>query len=215
MLAHDYAHPPIVSPTMSANIEAERRRAALRRFMQRRQLKNKPWADAAGVSEGAIRNFLNGLSDSLSTRVLERLARQQGVSVAALLGEESAFGVVKVKFYVGAGEEVFALDDADGIDEAEGPVGTEAAIIRGQSMYPVYKDRDIIFFDEVPVQDLNELLGEDCIVELNDGRRFLKQVRRGTRPGLFSLASYNAPEIEDVIIRNGAIVRWVYKPRRR
>lgn len=57
--------------------------------MKRRKLKASPWAKRAGVSEGAIRNFLNGDSDSLSLPVYEKLASAEGVPVAELTGQSA------------------------------------------------------------------------------------------------------------------------------
>ncbi|MDY0882283.1 S24 family peptidase [Dongia soli] len=66
---------------------AERRRLALRKFMQARKLTINGWAEKAGVSESGIRSFLKGKSQSLGTRVLERLAKAEHTTVAVLLGD--------------------------------------------------------------------------------------------------------------------------------
>ncbi|CAK0756581.1 hypothetical protein CCP2SC5_2230003 [Azospirillaceae bacterium] len=66
----------------------ERRVAAINRFMERRGLKPSPWAEKAGVANGALRNFRKGISKSLSQETLEKLATAAGTTVAVLLGEQ-------------------------------------------------------------------------------------------------------------------------------
>ena len=64
---------------------AEKRRDQLRRFMAARQLKARPWALAAGLkSDGTIRNFLKGITKTLTQNTVERLARAAKVPVSAI-----------------------------------------------------------------------------------------------------------------------------------
>ncbi|MHB1207383.1 MAG: S24 family peptidase [Rhodospirillaceae bacterium] len=64
---------------------AEKRRDQLRRFMTARQLKARPWALAAGLkSDGTIRNFLKGITRTLTQNTVERLARAAKVPVSAI-----------------------------------------------------------------------------------------------------------------------------------
>lgn len=64
----------------------DRTRAAIRAFMRARKLKPRPWALRAGVSEGALRNYLSGRSATLTTRTVERLAKAADASVTDVLG---------------------------------------------------------------------------------------------------------------------------------
>lgn len=66
--------------------EAERRREGMRRFMKSRNLKMKPWADRAGISDGAIRNFLKGITDSMTGATAHLLAEAAGVSDQEIFG---------------------------------------------------------------------------------------------------------------------------------
>lgn len=66
---------------------AQRRRENLKRFMEAKGLKMKPWADRAGRSEGTLRNFLKGLTDSFTVETAEAFAKAAGVSVAEMFGE--------------------------------------------------------------------------------------------------------------------------------
>jgi SOS-response transcriptional repressor LexA len=119
--------------------------------------------------------------------------------------------------YVGAGAEVFAIDDhakGAGLDEVESPwselaPSTVAVKVRGDSMAPAYYDGDLIFY-EVTSADFRHLLGKECVVALTDGRRFIKQLRR-TQSGDWYLHSHNAEPILGVAIEWAAKVRLVQR----
>ncbi len=113
---------------------------------------------------------------------------------------------VSVVGYVGAGQEIFALDDhalGAGLEEVEAPEGvgrdTMVAVrVRGESMHPL-RDGWLLFYRRdqhgVPEACLNRL----CIVKLaDDGPVLVKELHRGYREGHFVLSSWNAPPIEDV-----------------
>lgn len=110
---------------------------------------------------------------------------------------------IPVVGYVGAGAEVFAIDDhakGDGIEEIEAPPGMLngiALIVRGNSMTPKYDDGEVIYIEKT-LFSIDGLIGENCYVQLSDGRCFLKKLQYGSKPGLFTLISYNAPPIIDV-----------------
>jgi hypothetical protein len=74
-------------PKADKTADAERRRAAVLSFMDARNLKAKTWAKSAGLSPGVLLNFLNKHSNSLNQRTIEKLAAQQEVTVAEILGE--------------------------------------------------------------------------------------------------------------------------------
>ena len=114
--------------------------------------------------------------------------------------------VVSVVGYVGAGQEIFALDDhalGAGLEEVEAPEGvgrdTMVAVrVRGESMHPL-RDGWLLFYRRdqhgVPEACLNRL----CIVKVaNDGPVLVKELRRGYRDGHFVLSSWNAPPLEDM-----------------
>lgn len=67
--------------------EADGRREKVRAFMEARGLKAKTWAKDAGLSPGVLLNFLNGHANSLSQRSFEKLAAQQRVTIAEIIGE--------------------------------------------------------------------------------------------------------------------------------
>ena len=79
------------------------------------------------------------------------------------------------------------------------PAGTVGAIVRGDSMFPIFEDGDLVAYagDEL-TPDI--AVGKTCMVKLEDDRMLIKTVRRGSGSGLYTLTSTNAPDIEDVRI---------------
>jgi len=144
-----------------AETSAERRRGALRRFMDAQGLRPATWARQAGVSEGTLRNFLAGRSDSLSQATLEKLAAARGVSAAALItGEPSPEVASKIDLpqdvevhgtVAGAIAGAFQLDTGTVVDRVHRPpgllgaAGLYALYVRGDSMAPKFEEGDLIY----------------------------------------------------------------------
>jgi len=112
--------------------------------------------------------------------------------------------------YVGAGAEVFAIDDGGALDEIEPPpgIGPEAVAVkvRGDSMFPRYSEGDLLIYDTfIP---LTRADGQECVVSLLDGRKFVKTVRVEGE-GRATLESWNAPPIRNVAVEWVAPILWV------
>jgi phage repressor protein C with HTH and peptisase S24 domain len=104
--------------------------------------------------------------------------------------------------YIGAGAEVVPIDDhamGAGLEEVDIPPGVPdgsvVVIVRGDSMYPRLKDGERLFYMKQE-RNPSELLGVECVVKLDDGRMYVKELERGQN-GLFNLLSHNAPPIRD------------------
>jgi len=63
---------------------ADTRRRELRAFIEKRDLKVKPWAKKAGVSNGTVRNFLKGISKTLTQATIEKLANAADATPAEI-----------------------------------------------------------------------------------------------------------------------------------
>ncbi|MEM6490914.1 MAG: S24 family peptidase [Pseudomonadota bacterium] len=123
---------------------------------------------------------------------------------------------------VGAGSTILPIDDhalGAGLELVETPPaygGDLVAVqVRGDSMYPVYWDGDVLFFGRSGAPILDECLNRECVVRLADGAAMVKVLRRGAQKQAFRLESYNAPPIENADVEWAAPVAWVDKRRRR
>lgn len=169
-----------------------------------------------------IRNIKRGKSKNLRGPRLLKLASALGVSVHWLqTGDETSIEgnipkrMIPVVGYAGAGAEIFAIDDhakGAGMDEVEEPItgmspSSVAVIVRGDSMLPVYRPGDLIFYDSNDNGDLMHLIGKDCVVRLSDGRTFLKELQ--WENGQFWLQSYNARPMINVEIEWAAKVEII------
>lgn len=139
----------------------------------------------------------------------ERYARFFRVDLGWLLtgqGRPERKGMVPILGYVGAGAEIYPIDDhakGDGLDHVDAgiiPEDAVALVVRGESMYP-FEDGWVIVYrrdrDGVPATCLNRL----CVVKVaKDGPMLVKKLRRGSSPNVFNLESWNAKLREDVAL---------------
>ena len=174
-------------------------------------------AEALGVPYPTYAGHENG-SSGFRSKSGEVYARRFRVSFDWLMngkGPMQATGErqVRLKGFVGAGQEVYQFDE-DGAGWVDAPPGgaydSEAVEVRGDSMLPLYKSGAVLYYSEQLPPD--RMLGEQCIVQLTDGRVLVKMLRRGSDKGLYTLLSLNAPDIEDVTVEWAAPIDWI-KPR--
>lgn len=134
--------------------------------------------------------------------------------VAATLADKPEERKVKLKGYVGAGNEAhfYRIADED-FDEVPAPPNatdkTVAVQIRGKSWGPAM-DTWLVFYDDVHSPIDPSLFGKPCIVGLDDDRILLKIVTPQPN-GRFKLLSNSEkePPIEDAVIEWAALVTWM------
>lgn len=220
MRSHFDADSPTL-PAMASKTKAfapEQRRRALRAFMESREppLKTFPWCVAAGISEGTLRNFLAGESESLSDRSYELLARAADVTVGELRGEtakRAGPAQVGLRHYVGAGDQIHIIEGADAFDYTDAPPGFEkgaAGIVRGDSMLPMFDDGDMLFWRRLE-QPPKEPPKRAVIVKVKDGPLYLKKLLPGSKRGRYHLVSINpvTKPLIDQAVEAIARIGWV------
>lgn len=149
----------------------------------------------------------------------EKLADILQCEIPELTGDIVA-RTVPVVGYVGAGAEIFPIDDHEkgqGLRHVRCPAGldpekTLAAEVRGDSMFPI-SDGWLLFFSRSHEGVPFDAVGEMCVVKLaDDGPTLVKHLRRGYARGRFNLISTNAPPREDVALDWATRVRAYLPP---
>jgi len=165
-------------------------------------------AAAAGVSYDQLKSLHQGKARRTNVDDALRVIAAFGVSVDDFFAGnlESARPDVAVAGFVGAGARVQLVDPfSKGIGfysvrkpEQLKALSVVAVEVRGTSMVPMYMPGDVLFYSR-PTHDgiVVEDIGRPCVVEDQSGMAWVKQVRRGTTPGLFHLVSLN-PDSETV-----------------
>ena len=130
------------------------------------------------------------------------------IDLAPELGAASAIAV-PVFGYVGSGEKIYPYEESE-LDRVEPqPIESSVVKVRGDSMWPVYLDGDLLFFTPTDKFDPQQCLYRDCIVQVVDGLTYIKRVLPGPAPDTYILTSYRASEIIGVKIRWAAPITWV------
>ena len=155
-----------------------------------------------GTSAGHLHKWETG-KVSVNLKRLGEIADILGVTVIDLVQEQSRIPVVG---QVGVGATVESIDDfprGHARKYAPCPLGLDASYtvaveVIGDSMLPIDEGWLLFYtrnYDGVP----SECMGRLCIVQLlENGQRYVKRLKTGTKHGLFNLYSTNAREIEDV-----------------
>lgn len=163
-------------------------------------------ARKAGVTHTTITRFKTKKGPhALGAKTLNKIEKAFHIPFFGKVGKVPVIG------YIGAGGEVAYFTDSV-LEEIDAPAeaaehGVEALVVRGDSMYPVYRAGEYVFIIKECDFD-NSYIGHDCAVVLADGRTLIKTLKRGTQIGLFTLSSYNAPDIENVPIISATPIRW-------
>jgi phage repressor protein C with HTH and peptisase S24 domain len=99
------------------------------------------------------------------------------------------------------------------VEEIDLPLGIDpeefvAYRVRGDSSYPVWRNRDVILIarNHGPPEDY---LGKLCVVQVSGtGKRLIRVVERGTRAGVFLLLTHFGPAMIDVELLEAAPIVW-------
>lgn len=185
----------------------------LRILREQRGWTHEEAANRMGVSRGHFIKLERG-ERHLAEHTIRQASEAFGVEPTELFSAIE----VPVVGYVAAGAIEQSFADGQGhLDMVEAPRGsserTVAVEVRGDSLGPFF-DNALIFYDEIQDPPSARLVGEVCVCGLADGRVMVKQLRRGSAPGRWTLhAQFGAP-IEDVALVWAAPIRAIIpRPR--
>jgi len=181
----------------------------IRAILDLQDWKQERLAAELGVAQSSINRWMHGKSEARG----QHRDAINALYIRVFSPEDEPEKTVKLAGYVGAAQAVYQFDDgAAGYVAAPPGTGdmTEAVEVRGDSMLPLYETGTLLYYSKQLPPD--EMIGRRAVVRLEDDRVLIKTVRRGSQPGLYTLASMNAPDIEDVALQWAAPIDWI-KPR--
>lgn len=152
-------------------------------------------AEQLGVAQTTLSAWERNINEP-SRDEIRRLANLLSIDASEIEALPTPPGArtIGVMGYVGAGQLIEPLGDSDALDHIiappTAPAHAEAAIIRGTSMQPVFRDGNVIIWWNW-YEDPRPILGIPSVCRLEDGRVALKMVEQGSRPGLWTLLSIN------------------------
>ncbi|PSO16112.1 S24 family peptidase [Bradyrhizobium sp. MOS003] len=149
-------------------------------------------AAAMGVRPGAVSEILGGerlVKASEIVPIMEYLE----LNLAPIMGRVGAGAVIEPDY-----EQV----PPEGLGDVALPFPimeeTVAFEIVGDSMLPKYESGDVIVAYKDQRHPLSSFYGEEAVVRLKTGERYLKTIERGKTPSVVNLTSFNAKPIVGV-----------------
>ena len=166
----------------------------LKHYRERAGISQETLAERVASGRSMIAKLEAGLRP-LTDRWLDRLSKELDCTPTDILGDE-----VAIVGKIGAGGSIIYEDVGNG-DTIKRPPETPGDLVglevAGESMLPKFDPGDIIFISRAHDGVDDRDIGAYCACRLRTGETFVKKLARGSRPGLYTLRSLNAEDIED------------------
>jgi repressor LexA len=154
-------------------------------------------ADAMGVRAGAVSEILSGIR-LIKASEIAPITEYLGLNSVPIMGRVGAGATIEPEH-----EQV----PPEGLGEVELPFPmaeeTIAFEVAGDSMLPKYENGDVIVVFREQRHPVSSFYGEEAVVRLKTGERYLKTIERGKSSPLVNLKSFNAKPI------NGVKLEWI------
>lgn len=180
-------------------------------------------AAAFGIPLSTYESHENGrrATKGIPTENARMYARRYRVTLSWLLtgqGERTTGTSVEIRGFIGAGAEVEDIEGSARFEELGIVVQDAEAFewyeVLGDSMIPRVYSGEFIAVERREYEPA-ALLRQECLVYLDDGRRFFKKLAPGSAPGFYDLISYNdADRPDERVVRAGRLGYIVSRVRR-
>jgi repressor LexA len=171
--------------------------ATIERALERTGKSKGGLARAMGVRPGAVSEILSGIR-LIKASELDPIMEYLGLNAVPIMGRVGAGAVIEPEY-----EQV----PPEGLGEVDLPFPisgeTIAFEVSGDSMLPKYENGDVIVVYREQRHPVTNFYGEEAVVRLKTGQRYLKTVERGKAPNTVNLTSFNAKPI------NGVKLEWI------
>ncbi|MDP3692587.1 XRE family transcriptional regulator [Bradyrhizobium sp.] len=154
-------------------------------------------AAAMGVRPGAVSEILSGIR-LIKASEIPLIIDYLNLNSVPIMGRVCAGAVIEPEH-----EQV----PPEGLGEVELPFPiaeeTIAFEVSGDSMLPKYENGDIIVVFKEQRHPVSSFFGEEAVVRLKTGERYLKTIERGKSASQVNLTSFNSKAI------NGVKLEWI------
>jgi repressor LexA len=149
-------------------------------------------AEAMGVRPGAVSELFSGIR-LIKVSEIQPIVEYLRLNLVPIMGRVGAGAVIEPEY-----EQV----PPEGLGEVELPFplseDTIAFEVTGDSMLPKYENGDVIVVFKEQRHPVSSFYGEEAVVRLKTGERYLKTIERGKSTGQVNLISFNAKPINAV-----------------
>lgn len=171
--------------------------AMIERALERTGKSKGGLARAMGVRAGAVSEILGG-QRLIKASEIGPIMEYLGLNAVPIMGRVGAGATIEPDI-----EQV----PPEGLGDVELPFPisgeTIAFEVTGDSMLPKYENGAVIVVYREQRHPLANFFGEEAVVRLKTGQRYLKTVERGKSAGQVNLTSFNAKPI------NGVKLEWI------
>ncbi|KTR07378.1 hypothetical protein NS365_04665 [Aureimonas ureilytica] len=194
----------------------------IKEHRQRLGLTHETAAEKTGMSRSQFIKLERG-ERRLTSDYIEQIARGFDLNPADIITEVvDSVDKIPIVGMAGAGPDgtvLFSHGDGGlgyGPPSPNSTAFTKALEVRGESMRGIASDGWLVYFEDEQLVPSEDLIGELCVVGLEDDRIMVKVLQPGRGPGLFDLESFNAPVMRDVPLRWACLVTSIIprKPAR-
>lgn len=173
-------------------------------------------ADMARILTEKLGRSIDRAAMNKMTKGTRAIAGDELIEIERATGMSAPTEImVPLKGKVGAGQAVHAIDvgdDAEVPAPAEARPGTVAVSVSGDSMYPAYEEGTLLYYSKLLPP--GEMVNRRAVVQLGDGRIFVKILRKGSTERTWTLQSVNTlyPDMVDEVVEWAAPIDWT-RPR--